>query len=57
LEDEKNSMIIQKNVAKLGQPQNYKDEKHLTERCMEYEALSLILKYLKPSNNPIMFYK
>jgi len=55
LEVENNSMIIQKNVAKLGQPQNYKDEKHLIERCMEYEALSLILKYLKPSNNPIMF--
>jgi len=54
LEDEKNSMIIQKNVTKLRQPQNYKDEKHLTEKCMEYEALSLILKYLKPSNNPIL---
>jgi hypothetical protein len=35
LEDENNSMIIQQNVAKLGQPQNYKDEKHLIEWCME----------------------
>jgi len=57
LEDENNSMIIQQNVAKLGQPQNYKDKKHLTERCMGYRTLSLILQYLKPSNNPILFWK